>query len=433
MLRAVCRRTWRPSERLLGLSCSLRIVGVSRLRFFSEGLQKASTEDWKEALRERRRLVEQERRERAVKSFEKERLNATDMTSRQRDPKGSLRGPIGRETETGREKEEKASKEEVIEEREFRKRLEEETEHIVGRSDGSFAYPSSTAFPFMTFGVFFLTLAVSFSVPWQRRRLRDCADLGEVERRVEALERSQNFLVLHQEDLGDWKQWYKLLTASLYQVIQGGPNPLNDQALLHQIHFRKPHQAVSSTTAVSKRLSSLLRHVISTLAKKDAENFRRTGIRRFWIAQNTEDVVRHFRSQKGLSAKGFRTFDFTTMYTQLQHQDLKKKVGEAVIEAACFAVGFVPFSASFAASKSIYLTEKGEWSTLLNLSRGETKVFHLKDILEMISWIVDNTFISNEAGKLRRQKIGLPMGTNCSPELSNLCLYCDEARFIDRL
>uniref|UniRef100_A0A0G4F6D7 Uncharacterized protein n=1 Tax=Chromera velia CCMP2878 TaxID=1169474 RepID=A0A0G4F6D7_9ALVE len=25
------------------------------------------------------------------------------------------------------------------------------------------------------------------------------------------------------------------------------------------------------------------------------------------------------------------------------------------------------------------------------------------------------------------------MGTNCSPELSNLCLYCDEARFIDRL
>eukprot|EP00975_Prorocentrum_lima_P059957 12572656-Prorocentrum_lima.AAC.1 len=25
------------------------------------------------------------------------------------------------------------------------------------------------------------------------------------------------------------------------------------------------------------------------------------------------------------------------------------------------------------------------------------------------------------------------MGTNCSPELSNLCLYCDEARFIDGL
>lgn len=46
--------------------------------------------------------------------------------------------------------------------------------------------------------------------------------------------------------------------------------------------------------------------------------------------------------------------------------------------------------------------------------------------------MVSNTYLVN-GGVVRRQKVGIPMGTNCAPVLANLFLYTFEAKFIDWL
>ncbi len=48
-------------------------------------------------------------------------------------------------------------------------------------------------------------------------------------------------------------------------------------------------------------------------------------------------------------------------------------------------------------------------------------------------YISNNTYIAYDPNKVRRQRVGIPMGTNCAPEIANLVLYVYEARYIDKL
>src|SRR5579862_267271 len=49
--------------------------------------------------------------------------------------------------------------------------------------------------------------------------------------------------------------------------------------------------------------------------------------------------------------------------------------------------------------------------------------------ITMINWLVSNSYIS-VGDKIYRQKIGIPMGTDCAPFLANLFLYSYELRFM---
>lgn len=52
--------------------------------------------------------------------------------------------------------------------------------------------------------------------------------------------------------------------------------------------------------------------------------------------------------------------------------------------------------------------------------------------MEMVEFLLSNIFIEN-GGVIRRQVVGIPMGTNCAPLLANLFLYYYESRYIDSL
>ena len=61
------------------------------------------------------------------------------------------------------------------------------------------------------------------------------------------------------------------------------------------------------------------------------------------------------------------------------------------------------------------------------------QIGQLGDIMELVSFIVKNTYFSNDNTSLIHQSAGIPMGTNAAPELANLCLYTDESRWVDSL
>ena len=54
------------------------------------------------------------------------------------------------------------------------------------------------------------------------------------------------------------------------------------------------------------------------------------------------------------------------------------------------------------------------------------------DIIKMLKFLVDNIFVIF-AGKVFEQIVGIPMGTNCAPFLTDILLYSYEEEFIQSL
>jgi hypothetical protein len=148
------------------------------------------------------------------------------------------------------------------------------------------------------------------------------------------------------------------------------------------------------------------------LIQKDQENFLRTGIRRCWFIKSTEEVFLEIKkNQEYLNLIQPRTFDFTTMYTNLKHERIISNLESRIKEARDY-INKMP-------------TKKQEELNMVLKSD--------LNIMEHVCFIVKNTYLCTKEGVLRHQEIGLPMGTNCAPELANLTLYHDEAAYIGNL
>jgi hypothetical protein len=61
-----------------------------------------------------------------------------------------------------------------------------------------------------------------------------------------------------------------------------------------------------------------------------------------------------------------------------------------------------------------------------------TKRFSETDIFNMLEFLIDNIF-GMFGGRVFQQTVGIPMGTNCAPLLTDLFLYSYEAHFIQGL
>ena len=59
--------------------------------------------------------------------------------------------------------------------------------------------------------------------------------------------------------------------------------------------------------------------------------------------------------------------------------------------------------------------------------------FSYRVVEEHVHFIVENTYLMNGKSCIRKDEIGLPMGTNAAPELTNLCLFTDKYNYIDSL
>jgi len=191
------------------------------------------------------------------------------------------------------------------------------------------------------------------------------------------------------------------------------PQQVLSGSCIQAIHARPPHQAICSTTMVSKLVSIQLKYVMEVLQIKDDELFMRKGIRRYWIISNMDtfflDLKKYKHQLHGLRP---RTFDFTKMYTCLEHEKIRKNLSIAVEEA----IRFIEHCGGLnnAVNKVLPILEKGL-------------------LISYIEYIISNTYVCNEADTVRQQVIGIPMGTNCGPEIANLTLYVDESQFVDGL
>ena len=76
--------------------------------------------------------------------------------------------------------------------------------------------------------------------------------------------------------------------------------------------------------------------------------------------------------------------------------------------------------------------DRRSYTKAYNMKGGGDNMFTADSICEMIEFLIDNIFVQF-GGRLFRQVIGIPMGTNCAPLLADLFLYSYENEFLDNM
>ena len=144
----------------------------------------------------------------------------------------------------------------------------------------------------------------------------------------------------------------------------------------------------------------------------------------FYIIDNNEPVLDFINMNNTMSGvKSINTYDFSTLYTSIPHDQLKNNLELFVNKVFTFKDKQYIIPNLF--------TKKAYFSNCS--TRGNNKVcFSKDDLLECLFYLIDNSYVVYQ-NIIYRQVIGVPMGTNCGPQLANIYLYVYEYSYIATL
>ena len=129
------------------------------------------------------------------------------------------------------------------------------------------------------------------------------------------------------------------------------------------------------------------------------------------------------------AAQPLQTFDFAKMYTNIRLDVLKVRMRRLV--AALFDFR----RARKRSDKFLFVARrksKCKWVSGRRADSQHRKVFDAAKLSKWFEYLVDNIHLEF-AGRVLRQRIGIPMGTNCAVFVANLFCLTYEYAFITRL
>jgi hypothetical protein len=86
---------------------------------------------------------------------------------------------------------------------------------------------------------------------------------------------------------------------------------------------------------------------------------------------------------------------------------------------------------AFESSKKSFISVYKNDARWTNSPNKKTLALDCKKVIRLLNWLIDNIYVTF-GDKVFRQKIGIPMGTDCAPFLANLFLYSYEYEWIDK-
>jgi hypothetical protein len=150
-----------------------------------------------------------------------------------------------------------------------------------------------------------------------------------------------------------------------------------------------------------------------------------------WVLKDTDGFVEMLREVKstGLSKDEayFRVYDFKTLYTSIPLADLKTRLTALI--AQIFQV-----QADKGLNVLVVSEDGSKWAEDRTHNKN-TKYVRLFDAAELTKWVtylIDNIY-TKVGDRIFWQRIGIPMGTNCAPELADLYLFSYEFSFVRQL
>ena len=150
----------------------------------------------------------------------------------------------------------------------------------------------------------------------------------------------------------------------------------------------------------------------------------RNGVNNMWILKNSTSLLSSLDQLDVRTATSVQTFDFSTLYTSIPHDLLKSRISNLVHNAFRKKDGSVRHTHIKVTRAQGYFTH--------DINGGGDNLYTADNICKTIEFLIDNIFVQF-GGRLFRQVIGIPMGTNCAPLLADLFLYSYENEFLGNM
>ena len=137
-----------------------------------------------------------------------------------------------------------------------------------------------------------------------------------------------------------------------------------------------------------------------------------------WVCQNNTRILQEIEKvNQRDGATSIDSFDFSTLYTNINLQDLSTKLKWTVEKA-------------FKGGNNQKITVGRYYTNWGVYNKGHS--YTKEDIYDMIDTIINNAYFQ-VGNKIYRQKIGIPMGTDPAPYMANLYLYSYEFEAMEKL
>jgi hypothetical protein len=143
------------------------------------------------------------------------------------------------------------------------------------------------------------------------------------------------------------------------------------------------------------------------------------------VIDNSEKVlarIADLNSDPTKKKNNIHTYDFTTLYTNIPHEDLKIKLKWVISKV----FNDVPHKHFYVKNGVAF------WHNPSGKDKTPVSILGQESLYRSICFLIDNIYIC--VGKsIFRQQIGIPMGTDCAPFIANLYLYACEYTYLDNL
>jgi hypothetical protein len=192
---------------------------------------------------------------------------------------------------------------------------------------------------------------------------------------------------------------------------------------MHKKPYSKQRYIAASARCSTKPLSAILTKCLKLIERQHRiigkRYFTNHGINPMWIIDNSTAVhsmIADLNRKK--QVRNIRTYDFSTLYTSIPHKQLKTRLSLVIQDA-------------FQASNKSYISVYKNGARWTDSPKKTTLALDCKKVISLLNWLIDNIFVTF-GDKMFRQKIGIPMGTDCAPFLANLFLYSYEYEWIEK-
>ena len=143
-----------------------------------------------------------------------------------------------------------------------------------------------------------------------------------------------------------------------------------------------------------------------------------------WILENSTNLLPSLDQLDVRTSTSVQTFELSTLYTSIPHDLFKSRISNLEHNAFRKKDGSVRYTHIKVTREKGYFTH--------DINGGGDGMYTADNICKMIEFLIDSIFMQ-VGGRLFRQMIGIPIGTNCSPLVADLFLYSYENEFPDKM
>ena len=199
---------------------------------------------------------------------------------------------------------------------------------------------------------------------------------------------------------------------------------------LPKMHYDPPRarfiiaSSSCSTKPLSKVTSKIFKHIFNQVQSFHKKSYFYKNYNRFWVIENSSPIIEKLtRINERKKAKDISTYDFSTLYTKLPHDDLIQNLNEIV--------DFAFKGGKKKGEKRKYITVT-KYATFWSKKKRGNDSFTKQQVKQLVAHLIKETYF--QIGNLLfKQCIGIPMGIDPAPFWANLHLYAYECKFMTTL